>query len=488
MSLEIPFMCVWLSAGTSGRSSADRHIHMNEISSDICRSLLLSALAIKRDGALSPALLLAPFTHRPVFQESFFPGHCSGLKSHPVICKFGTEKRGLTAYLLSAEEMSKKNFPLIGSPGCEDFVCTDSDPVVSDSSPLFGLDCEMTVVGLELTRVSLVDSSGACVLDELVKPPNRIRNYLTQFSGVTRQMLKPVYTSLSEVQVRLRSLLPRDAVLVGHSLENDLRALKMVHPHVIDSSLLYRRHCGQRFKLKVLTETLLGKQIQTEDRRGHDPCEDALAALELVQYFISKGPLKIVEEHQEQLWGFTLTEEPSSPAAEEESSDQSSSRFSDVLQARERSVLFCGRRSDLHLHLSKQQWLGSDRQVLQAFRHQPKCASFSVLQFCPRQRGALQPRSGHRPALLLLLCGPVCAVRRAPPSSLHRRRCEAPVLLLRAPALDPNHTHSAEVHAELRFERPEAALLALSALNSLTLQGHSLKVQRPVTDSTWTWT
>uniref|UniRef100_A0A667WWR6 RNA exonuclease 5 n=1 Tax=Myripristis murdjan TaxID=586833 RepID=A0A667WWR6_9TELE len=214
------------------------------------------------------------------------------LKWHPVISKFGTEVRGLTAYVLTQEEMIKKQFPVKGMPGCEGFLCTDSDDFVTDNSPLYGLDCEMclTEKGHELTRVSLVDSSGRCVLDELVKPQNRIINYLTRFSGITSAMLRPVTTTLREVQTKMRMLLPRDAVLVGHSLNNDLRALQLIHPHVIDTSLLYRKEFGQRFKLKVLAETVLKRQIQTEEKKGHNPIEDAVAALELAQYFIKTGP------------------------------------------------------------------------------------------------------------------------------------------------------------------------------------------------------
>uniref|UniRef100_A0A8C5AJW9 Uncharacterized protein n=1 Tax=Gadus morhua TaxID=8049 RepID=A0A8C5AJW9_GADMO len=36
---------------------------------------------------------------------------------------------------------------------------------------------------LDLARVSLVDSSGTCLLDDLVRPPNRILNYLTRFKS-----------------------------------------------------------------------------------------------------------------------------------------------------------------------------------------------------------------------------------------------------------------------------------------------------------------
>uniref|UniRef100_A0A673ZYN4 Exonuclease domain-containing protein n=1 Tax=Salmo trutta TaxID=8032 RepID=A0A673ZYN4_SALTR len=226
-------------------------------------------------------------------------GDQKSLRWHPVIRKFGLETRGLTGYLLTQEDMIKKHFPVRGMPGSEGFVCTDSDDCVTDSSPLYGLDCEMCLTerGNELTRISLVDSRGSCVLDELVKPPNRILNYLTQFSGITRAMLQPITTTLREVQSKLKKVLPRDAVLVGHSLDNDLRALNLIHPHVIDTSLLYRREFGQRFKLKVLAETVLKKQIQTEERKGHDPTEDAQAALELAQYFIHTGPRQVHDTH-----------------------------------------------------------------------------------------------------------------------------------------------------------------------------------------------
>lgn len=85
----------------------------------------------------------------------------------------------------------------------------------------------LTSKGRELIRVSLVAEGGSCIMDELVKPDNKILDYLTSFSGITKKILNPITTKLQDVQQQLKMLLPPDAVLVGHSLDLDLRALKV---------------------------------------------------------------------------------------------------------------------------------------------------------------------------------------------------------------------------------------------------------------------
>nr|XP_046226674.1 RNA exonuclease 5-like [Scatophagus argus]XP_046226683.1 RNA exonuclease 5-like [Scatophagus argus] len=421
---------------------------------------------------------------------SLFQTHSEGsqlhkaLRSHPVITKFGTQRRGLTAYVLPQEELIKRHFPVKGMPGFEEFVCTDSVDCVTDSSPLYGLDCEMclTEKGYELARVSLVDGDGSCVLDELVKPQNRILNYLTKFSGITAAMLRPVTATLRDVQVKLGKLLPSDAVLVGHSLNNDLMALKLIHQHVIDTSLLYRREFGQRFKLKVLAETVLKRQIQTEEKKGHNPTEDAVAALELAQYFIKTGPRQVVELHLEELWGYT-TEEESTDCAP---APTPSHRFADLLQTLGRSVAFLGKRSDITLDLSNQMWHSSDKEVLASFRKQTKCPFLSVLQFSSLSdhlKGSLP----HREQQLQRVCANVrdmCVVFAGPfPSGFTEREvkrlfcCCGPVRKIKM------LTKTVRVHAEVEFELLEGAVLALKTLNGLNMQGQSIKVQRPVYES-----
>jgi RNA exonuclease 1 len=82
---------------------------------------------------------------------------------------------------------------------------------VDENSPLYAVDCEMclTNVGkLELTKVCVVDSDLNEIYQSLVKPRNRIVNYLTRFSGITETILENVETRLEDVQQALKKLLP----------------------------------------------------------------------------------------------------------------------------------------------------------------------------------------------------------------------------------------------------------------------------------------
>lgn len=72
-----------------------------------------------------------------------------------------------------------------------------------------------------------------------MKPENKITDYLTRYSGITKELLENVTTTLSEVQQALRKILPPDAILVGQSLNFDLHTLKMMHPYVIDTSVIF---------------------------------------------------------------------------------------------------------------------------------------------------------------------------------------------------------------------------------------------------------
>ncbi|XP_060656765.1 uncharacterized protein LOC132791737 isoform X1 [Drosophila nasuta] len=197
-----------------------------------------------------------------------------------------------TKLLLSALQMVDEGYPIPLQGELQarfkSYVFTKkSYAPVTDRSPMFGVDCEMcrTVTGAnELTRISIVDEKYETVYETLVRPVNRITDYLTQYSGITAEIMQSVTKKLTEVQREVSALLPPDAILVGQSLNSDLNAMRMMHPYVIDTSVCFNISGvrKRKSKLKHLAKTFLHESIQ-ENEDGHDSIEDSRATLKLVK-------------------------------------------------------------------------------------------------------------------------------------------------------------------------------------------------------------
>lgn len=90
-------------------------------------------------------------------------------------------------------------------------------------------DCEMSysVAGLELTRVTLVGVDGTRVFDEVVKPEWRLVDANTRFSGVTEEQIRDAKLSFGDVWERVGKFVGKDTIMIGHGLENDLKAMRV---------------------------------------------------------------------------------------------------------------------------------------------------------------------------------------------------------------------------------------------------------------------
>nr|XP_008162845.1 RNA exonuclease 5 isoform X1 [Chrysemys picta bellii]XP_042709148.1 RNA exonuclease 5 isoform X1 [Chrysemys picta bellii] len=420
----------------------------------------------------------------------------SDLQKDPIIEKYGKEKHGLTSYILTLEEMRKYDYPLEGSPGCENYVHTQCESPRTDSSPLFGLDCEMclTEKGNEVTRVSVVDAEGQCIMDELIKPETQILNYLTRYSGITRKILLPVKTKLPEIQDKLKKLLPHDAVLVGHSLNVDLHALQMIHPSVIDTSLLFARHKGRRFKLKFLAKAVLGKEIQCENKVGHDPTEDAEAALELLQYFIDQGPRKVVELNLETVLSapnlMESSQQKSALQLQQNGVQKQSSEppgilkpcFLDHLNATGQKTLLLSRKELASSGLCQNSLSTLNKQILKRAIQEVPLSSFSVIQFALRSEHVAPDLVAEVCEKMRIQLADMLTVYVGPfdkdfcLKSLRRefKKC-GPIQSLTV------LTETHQPHICIQYEVLEAAQLAMESLNGADVAGSYIKVQRPVT-------
>jgi RNA exonuclease 1 len=102
-----------------------------------------------------------------------------------------------------------------------------------------------------------------------------------------------VTTTLADVQMFLLPLLSRTPtpILLGHSLDSDLKALKLCHPRCIDTALMYHHPRGRPMKpgLAWLTKKWCGREIQANGDGGHDPQEDARACLDLLKLKLENG-------------------------------------------------------------------------------------------------------------------------------------------------------------------------------------------------------
>jgi len=129
-----------------------------------------------------------------------------------------------------------------------------------------------------------------------------------RYSGITEETLSgPDVKSLPEIQAVLLSMFHSRTILIGHSLESDLKALKMIHSTVVDTSVLFPHKMGlpKKRALKTLCIENLKKIIQEDGKlslslsliahqvcillpteAGHDSAEDALVCIQLVKCYL----------------------------------------------------------------------------------------------------------------------------------------------------------------------------------------------------------
>lgn len=225
------------------------------------------------------------------------------------------------------------------------------------------IDGEMgyTVYGLELLRLTATSwPSGEELFDVLVRPFGEVLDLNSRYSGVWPKDMAdaiPYDSTISNdassdpaIKRKLRivdspavarallfSHLSPLTPLVGHGLENDMNATRIIHPTIIDTALLFPHKAGlpYRYGLKYLMKTHLNRDVQVVVEGqidGHDSKEDANAAGQLVRFALANEWEKMKKEgwtlEHGDFWAPKPEEYP--PDAPKEPSGRKRSREEDI--------------------------------------------------------------------------------------------------------------------------------------------------------------
>ncbi|CAA7055914.1 unnamed protein product [Microthlaspi erraticum] len=181
-------------------------------------------------------------------------------------------------------------------PYSEDWFVSDVGMKMLDvmkSTEMIAVDCEMVLCedGTEgLVRVGVVDRELKVILDKFVKPNKPVVDYRTEITGITAEDIENATLSLADIQETLQPFLSKGTILVGHSLNKDLEVLKIDHPRVIDTALVFKYsnvRKPRRVSLNNLCKSILGYEVRKEGV-SHDCVNDATAAMKLALAVVEK--------------------------------------------------------------------------------------------------------------------------------------------------------------------------------------------------------
>ena len=155
---------------------------------------------------------------------------------------------------------------------------------LSGTKSVLALDCEMVGVGEQgqyskkfvkrstntieydiLARVSIVDQNLNCVYDKYAKPTQPVTNYRTEFTGIRPRDIENG-ENFEKIQQEVADIL-NGKILVGHSIEFDLKVLNLKHPAELIRNTAAYSPCflnsgGRKCSLKDLAARHLGISIQ----------------------------------------------------------------------------------------------------------------------------------------------------------------------------------------------------------------------------------
>ena len=157
---------------------------------------------------------------------------------------------------------------------------------------ILAIDCEMCETATDnrcLVRLSIVSENGETLFDEIIKPRDPIINSKTELHGITIDQIQGSKFDLNKAKAALQKLCHQKTILIGHSLNCDLKALRIQHVNVIDTALLFGIE-GEAKQIPSMRDIFAFVSHPPRPSSGsltHDSVWDANAALTAVKYLMN---------------------------------------------------------------------------------------------------------------------------------------------------------------------------------------------------------
>eukprot|EP00889_Picochlorum_renovo_P001352 jgi/Picre1/28382/NNA_003787.t1 len=169
----------------------------------------------------------------------------------------------------------------------------------------FSIDVECVAVGTDhnarsVAQISLVNQFEQVLLNLYVRQEAHVVSYLTPLTGLSKEILDTQGIPLSHALHLLRTMLPKDAILVGQNISKDVEWLGLKYgqdfQELKDLTGLFRVLNPKYNSYSVFSQDHLVKTLLNWDVSGnHDAVGDAIKSIRLYHLYLqSQKPAGVV--------------------------------------------------------------------------------------------------------------------------------------------------------------------------------------------------
>jgi len=163
--------------------------------------------------------------------------------------------------------------------------------------PIFCIDVECVAstkqhTGRSVAQIAMVNEYGQPVLNMLIKQEQPVESYITELTGITKEVLEANQIPMEEAMATLRQQLPQNSILVGYNILKDVQWLGLQEredfSHLIDLSALFRVWNPQRNDFTAFSQDHCAMVwLGIADRASHDALTDAGISMHLFNAYRS---------------------------------------------------------------------------------------------------------------------------------------------------------------------------------------------------------